>query len=374
MLFSYKIDTKNNENIQSLNRIIDELMNQCRDAYDSPLDIINGACDKADDIVDYLNDNFTFFDKSVTTTYMCSVFAVLYANLTKIVNSIPISLLDELELEAEVPEMRSFNSIKELRNNIDNWYKSPKKFVETDVIIPLNYIKDVIQVKDTILDIDDCLYILVLLCIVYSDITFLVSETNTTHYLLGKDYKIDVIINEDALPENQEAKQRELEEEKEKELQEKRMEQIQEIFKQEYDEGELEDNKTSKIEKKEEEKVKKDDKSDTTNVTQINVKDDEYGAIVSSVYNITKSVDTYKEIRDSIKVDIPDEIVRKTSDDMVKNIKKAINDNVNVYLVPIEKELRENCDNTLELISTLEDTLNSYIEYIKNIQKEFKFI
>ena len=87
---------------------------------------------------------------------------------------------------------------------------------------------------------------------------------------------------------------------------------------------------------------------------------------------IKQQLDTYKEIKDSIEVKIPNKLVEKTSPDIVETINQTVNQQLEVYLSPIKGQLNTLCEDIITKINTLILQLKEKSDYIQSIQDEIK--
>lgn len=401
MLYSLQIISQNKNNIQVSEEMFNSLIDKFKELYTDKKANISKAYSKSKELVTFLDKKFPFFDKSIKTTNLCSIFAVLYDYLSKILAALPL-----VSKNQERPTRIEYKSTRELRNKIDNSYVSPKNHVEVEVVKPLEYINDLVEDGDKTLDYNDCVYINSIISIVYSDIESIVNEKSSL--ILGRDYQID--FKEVPKPPTEE----ELREEYEQLEKERKIASIKDIFRDvmeedkkaeedNYDDLEddfdyededddteddiVEEDTTTENDTQEDTNIKEEDneediddedgnlvieslKKEETNMKTDNIEQSDLKDISDNLDKIKQQIEKYRDIKSSIdEVKIPDKLA-KTSPEIVENIKKTVNQQIDLYLTPIKNELTVICDDTFTKIDSLISKLNKDLEYINNIQHE----
>lgn len=363
-----------------INDRLEEITSQCKITSPNINSCISNTYSKAEELSNYLDKNLPFFDKSILTTDLCTIFSVLYLDITKICQIIPDKV--NIELDLEVPERLEASNIRDIRNILDQRYTSPKDHVKKDILIPLTYLSTIITSNYNMFDYEDCLNLNILINIIYLDVVAVISKKNN-YPIVGKDYKLDISFQP------MEDKKR-LEIEKAEEEKNKQIEAIQDIFRDDI----------PKIEEKEEDEEDDDIEIESMSIEEVNntnnieedddMDDLEYNssddieqeetletnnltnAIFEDMEIIKTKLEIYTKIRSSIKVEVPTDIINVTSSDIVENLQKLVNDNITQYLIPIETELKTKCSETLDKIQQLTNLLDSYKIFIKDVQSTIK--
>jgi len=385
MVFELEPIITNKAMSEIINNILEEITNKCKISNPNINSCISNTYSKAEEMSKYLDKNLPFFDKSILTTDLCTIFSVLYLDITKICQIIPNKV--NIELDLEVPERLEANNIRDIRNILDQRYTSPKDHVKKDILIPLTYLSTIITSNYNIFDYEDCLNLNILINIVYLDVVAIISK-KTEYPIVGKDYKLDISFQpmED---------KKKLEIEKAEEEKNKQIEAIQDIFKDDIpkieDKEEDEEDDDIEIESMSTEEV-----NSTNNIEEDKDMDDlEYNSsdnikqeetletdnsqtndLTDTIYEdmeiIKSKLEIYTKIRNSIKVEVPTDIINVTSSDIVENLQKLVNDNITQYLIPITTELKTKCSETLDKIQQLTNLLDSYKTFIKDVQAAIK--
>ena len=199
---------------------LDEITSQCKAKSPDINSCLANTYSTAEELSKYLDKNLPFFGKSVLTTDLCTIFSVLYLDITKIFRVIPNKV--NIELDLEIPERIDAQNIREIRNILDQRYTSPKDHVKKDILEPLTYLSTIITSNYNIFDYDDCLNLNILINLVFSDVVSIISKKND-NTIIGKNYQLDISFQP------MEDKER-LEKEKEEEEKNRKIEAIQNIF------------------------------------------------------------------------------------------------------------------------------------------------
>lgn len=358
---------------------LDEITSQCKVKSPDINSCLANTYSTADELSKYLDKNLPFFGKSVLTTDLCTIFSVLYLDITKIIRVIPSKV--NIELDLEIPERIAAQNIREIRNILDQRYTSPKDHIKKDILEPLTYLSTIITSNYNIFDYEDCLNLNILINLVSSDVMSIINKKND-NTIIGKNYQLDVSF--------QPMEDREkLEKEKEEEEKNRKIEAIQNIFNDvpKIEDKEIEEDDDIEIESISHDEnnttIEEDDDMDDLEYSSSDKKTEDDNMKTDETINLTdiifenmelikSKLDVYTKIRSSIKVEVPTDIINVTSSDIVENLQKLINDNITQYLVPIKTELETECEDTLDKIQQLVDLLNSYKTFIKEVLTTIK--
>ena len=401
-LFTLTISSKEDKNSKVLTEMLNDVIEQCRTTYQNKYRSMDGACAKAKELVTYLDNKFPFFDKSILSTEICCIFAILYDCLNKICDIVSENVVvteDDKNILPK-PNRIAVKNIKEMRNLIDQKYTTPKNHAELEIVPPLEYLQSVLKADKGNMEFDDCLNLNALINIAYSDIVSLVNG-DTEDSILGKNYQFDVKKVEKKEQKKQEetwqppksavelANENQIDEKGEQvmESEEIKVEDFLEPYtdddgqtielksddksrKKTYDfDKATKETNNQKIEEPTVDR-KENKKSDVIIDTKGLLKDDYYSKLMSNLTNIDKDKSTYQEIKDSIDVKLPNVNLNEISKGIIDDIRKTIQQTQNTHLEPLEKELQKECFEAISNIIQLQKELDAYKVYIESVQKE----
>lgn len=327
-----------------------DIAKHCRGKYTDEITCLEEAYSKSKDLVKLFDKKFPFFDKSVKTTDICCTFAVLYDCLTKIYSilsknfSKPVDKLERIQV----------NSIKEMRNLIDQKWTSPKSHIEDAILVPLDKLRSLLLLNDVInFDYEDCLSIIVLINIVCSDIIQILNNSSDSAFLLGRDYCLKV---EELVTQNGVAKT----------VSEAADEMLEEIKELDEDCDGVTEVLTSSSEPR---SRKRDKKSKEEKEKKMSEQNDLHDIILASVLDINKEVEAYKKVQNNIQIELPDVDLPA---EVKESIKVSIKQNLASHLTPLKAELNKKCLETLTVINQMQEELNKYTEFVKGVQNEYE--
>lgn len=340
-LFNLSVVVKEDKNKSTVEAIFKERYNQNKEDIEAEPSI-DIACDKAKELVALLDEKFPFFNKSILTTDICCIFATLYLCINKICDTLLQIIDTEDNKDAILSDRLAVDNLKEMRNLIDNKFKSPKNHAEIAIVAPLEDIQTRMSKDDFLLDYEDCAVINTLIDIVYLNIDSLLNNRDNTDdvLILGKDYKLSISNTEINI-----TRPEVVEEEEEESI----IEHIEEPINEESANMLV---------------VKSSANTSTS--------DNALMSIMNKMVNIDNNVSAYKDIKASIDLKFKDTSMSIVAKDVINSISKTIKDTINTNLTPLENEISKDCSDALLEIKTLQDELVKYMAYINSIQKELK--